>query len=200
MALVEKTNKLRIGIILLLVSTLLSSCSTPVQNVTPVQNISRQVAVFNYPSFSSLGITKPNTCTESISPHFQQLGIQCRCDNYYDGYGYKSNEPGVTTRCIPPSTWLSQKRQEEASQNQRALEAQQAKIAAEREWERTRPQREAQAKYQAEQERKRLNGICPIYYAARQSCANSGSGYSQCMKIRMSNRYNEYDDQACFSR
>ena len=189
----KKINKLIIATFYLVVFVFLNSCSAPSQNVV------RQVPVFNYPSYPSLGITKPNTCTESIAPYFQQLGIQCRCNNYYDGYGYESNEPGVTTRCMQPSVWLSKKRQEEADQNQRAREEQQAKLAKEREWERTRPQREANARYQAEQERKRLNSICPIYYAARQSCANAAN-YGQCMNIRMSNRYSQYDDQTCFNR
>jgi hypothetical protein len=163
------------------------------------QNTERSVPVFNYPSYPALGITKPNSCTESIAPYFQQLGIQCRCNNYYDGYGYKTNEPGVTTRCMQPSDWLAQKRREEAAQNQQAREDQQRKIAADREWERTRPQREAQARYEAEQIRIRLNSICPVYYAARQSCATAAY-YSSCMNIRLSNQYNEFDDRSCQSR
>lgn len=171
----------------------LSSCSNSSQNTR------QQVPVFNYPSYPALGITKSNSCTETVSPYFRQLGIECICNNYNSGYSYKSNERGVATRCTPPSEWLAQKRQEEATQNRLAREEQQRKLAAEREWERTRPQREAQARQQAEQERLRLNSICPIYYAARQSCANAAN-YGQCMNIRMSNRYNQYDDSTCFRR
>lgn len=189
----KKLNHYLLIFFALLAFSFLSSCSSSSQNTN------RQAPVFNYPSYPALGITKPNTCTESVAPYFQELGIQCRCNNYYDGYGYKSNERGVTTRCMQPSDWLAKKRQEEAIQSQRAREEQQRKIAAEREWERTRPQREAQARYAAEQERIRLNGVCPIYYAARQSCATAAH-YAQCMNIRMSNRYNQYDDQSCISR
>lgn len=178
---------------LFLIVILLTGCSS----TSP--KTSQQALVFNYTSYPALGITKPNICTESVAPYFKQLGILCRCNNYHNGYGYRSNEPGVTTRCIPPSEWLAKKRQEEIDKNQRALEEQQRRLEAEREWERTRPQREARAKYAAEQEKTRLNGICPIYYAARQSCATAAL-YSQCMNIRMSNRYIQSDDRACFNR
>lgn len=189
------TKLIRIAsiICLFLAVNFISACSSPSPNTR------QQTTVFSYPSYPALDIAKPNICTESVAPYFPQLGIQCRCNNYPDGYGYRSNEPGVTTRCIPPTQWLTQKREEELLQNQRAREAQQRKLEAEREWERTRPQREAQARYEAEQERIRLNSICPIYYAARQSCA-AAAHYSQCMNIRMSNRYSQYDDRSCFNR
>jgi hypothetical protein len=171
----------------------ISACSTPSPNTK------QQTPVFSYPRYPALDITKTNTCTESVAPYFQQLGIQCRCNNYPNGYSYRSNEPGVTTRCIPPKQWLAQKREEEILRNQHAREEQLRKLEAEREWERTRPQREAQARYAAEQERIRLNSTCPIYYAARQSCATAAH-YPQCMNIRLSNRYSQYDDQTCFNR
>lgn len=189
------TKPVRIASIICLFLTVsfISACSAP--PTKPKQ----QVLVFHYPSYPALDYAKPNTCTESVAPYFPDLGIQCRCNNYPDGYGYRTNEPGVTTRCIPPKQWLAQKRQEELLQDQRAREAQQWKLEKDREWERTRPQREAQARYQAEQERIRLNSTCPIYYTARQSCATAAH-YSQCMNIRLSNRYSQYDDRACFNR
>jgi hypothetical protein len=48
-------------------------------------------------------------------------------------------------------------------------------------------------------EKNRLDGICPIYYLARQTCA-SAPDYGRCMRIRMSNSYSSYDDNTCFSR
>ena len=178
---------------LLLTIIFLTGCSSP----TP--KASQQTRLFSYTSYPALGITKPNICTESVAPYFKQLGIQCRCDNYHNGYGYRSNEPGVTTRCIPPEEWLAKKRQEEIDRNKRAHEERQRKIEAERERERTRPQREAQARYEAEQIKIRLNNICPVYSVARQSCATAAH-YSQCMNIRMSNRYSEFVDRTCFNR
>ena len=80
----------------------------------------------------------------------------------------------------------------------------------EREWERTRPQREAQerkqrqaqeaeARKQQEAEKKRLAGLCPIYYLARQTCATAPN-YDGCMNIRLNNSYSSWDDRACFNR
>lgn len=86
---------------------------------------------------------------------------------------------------------------------QRAEQARQVEQERQRqaaEWERGRPQREAEARAAQAQERSRLNGICPIYYIARQSCANSGNGYDQCMTIRIGKTYSSWDDRTCFNR
>lgn len=48
-------------------------------------------------------------------------------------------------------------------------------------------------------EKRRLDGLCPLYYLARQTCA-SAPDYGRCMSIRMSNSYSSYDDRACFNR
>jgi len=95
----------------------------------------------------------------------------------------------------------------------------------EEEWERTRVQREAQqreeilreAQRRTEQDRvdrerreqevrqaieekkrreARLKVLCPLYWAARQTCA-SASNYESCMNIRSGNRYSRLDDRDC---
>ena len=78
---------------------------------------------------------------------------------------------------------------QQEAERQRRLRAEQERQA---ELER---QRQAEAK-----ERTRLNGICPIYFVARQSCANSGNGYDQCMTIRIGRSYSAWDDRTCFNR
>ena len=44
-----------------------------------------------------------------------------------------------------------------------------------------------------------FNTECPIYYIARQFCASAGD-YTNCMNIRLSNRYIEKIDGECFNR
>lgn len=78
---------------------------------------------------------------------------------------------------------------QQEAERQRRLRAEQERQA---ELER---QRQAEAR-----ERTRLNGICPIYFVARQSCANSGNGYDQCMTIRIGRSYSAWDDRTCFLR
>lgn len=95
------------------------------------------------------------------------------------------------------------KRAEEAKR--RAIDAEkqrQAEIAqrnADREWERTRPQREAEARRRQEAENRRLNSICFGYYIARQLCANAPN-YQSCMEIRYGKNYSYSDDQTCYRR
>ncbi len=106
--------------------------------------------------------------------------------------------------------------QQREAERQRAIQAEQERLAEiERrrqaaEWERTRPQREAAERAARQQreaaeraarqkEQNRLNGICPIYYLMRQSCATAGN-YESCMNIRMSNKYSGWDDFTCRSR
>ncbi len=95
---------------------------------------------------------------------------------------------------------------QQEAERQRQIKAEQDRQAAlekqrqAEEWERGRPQREAEARAAAARERSRLNGICPIYYVARQSCANSGNGYDQCMTIRIGRSYSAWDDRTCFNR
>lgn len=78
--------------------------------------------------------------------------------------------------------------QQEAERQRRIRAEQERQAEIER-------QRQAEAR-----ERSRLNGICPIYYIARQSCANSGNGYDQCMTIRIGRSYSSWDDRTCFNR
>jgi len=61
-------------------------------------------------------------------------------------------------------------------------------------------EREAAARAAEARERSRLNGLCPIYYLARQTCANAGNGYQQCMSIRVGRSYSSWDDSTCFNR
>jgi hypothetical protein len=69
----------------------------------------------------------------------------------------------------------------------------------EEEWERGRPQREAEARKAQEAERKRLDGICPLYWTARQSCAVAPD-LERCMRIRIGKGYSSWDDEVCFRR
>jgi hypothetical protein len=95
--------------------------------------------VFSYPAYPALGF-KPNNCQERTDPNFRQLGIQCHCDAYEgdnvkEGYAdpsfpQKSNEPGVTNRCLDPSKWVEKKRREEIAKQEgeaKAAKEQQAK-------------------------------------------------------------------------
>lgn len=78
--------------------------------------------VFSYPAYPALGF-KANNCQERISAPFKELGIQCHCDAYAgdnerEGYAdppypKKSNEAGVSRRCLDPAKWVEKKRQEE---------------------------------------------------------------------------------------
>ena len=107
-------------------------------------------------------------------------------------------------RCYNSAERAAQARAEKQRLDaQRAEQARQVEQERQRqaaEWERGRPQREAEARAAQAQERSRLNGICPIYYIARQSCANSGNGYDQCMTIRIGKTYSSWDDRTCFNR
>ena len=95
--------------------------------------------VFSYPAYPALGF-KPNNCQERIIPNFKQFGIQCLCDTYEgdnerEGYAdppypQKSNEAGVSRRCLDPSKWVEKKRQEEIAKQEgeaKAAKEQQAK-------------------------------------------------------------------------
>lgn len=96
--------------------------------------------VFSYPAYPALGF-KPNNCQERISPNSKQFGIQCLCDTYEgdnerEGYAdppypQKSNEAGVSRRCLDPSKWVEKKRQEEIVKQEKEAKAakeQQAKL------------------------------------------------------------------------
>jgi hypothetical protein len=94
---------------------------------------------------------------------------------------------------------------EERERKRQAAIAEEERRKAE-EWERGRPQREAEArrameaeKKRKEAERKRLDGICPIYWVARQSCATSPD-VKRCMEIRIGKAYSTSDDSVCFNR
>ena len=124
-------------------------------------------------------------------------------------------------KCFDPAQREAEERtrreaQQREAERQRAIQAEQERLAEiERrrqaaEWERTRPQREAAERAARQQreaaertarqkEQNRLNGICPIYYIMRQTCATAGN-YESCMNIRMSNKYSSWDDFTCRSR
>lgn len=95
------------------------------------------------------------------------------------------------------------KKAEEARQRKIDAEKQrQAEIAqrnADLAWEKSRPQREAEARRRQEAENRRLNSICLGYYISRQLCATA-SNYQSCMQIRYGKNYSYYDDQACYRR
>ncbi|MBU3633864.1 hypothetical protein ICN35_00100 [Polynucleobacter sp. es-GGE-1] len=88
--------------------------------------------VFSYPAYPALGF-KPNNCQERINPNFKQFGIQCLCDTYggdaeHEGYAdppypQKSNEAGVSRRCLDPSKWVEKKRQEEIAKQEKEAKA-----------------------------------------------------------------------------
>lgn len=78
--------------------------------------------------------------------------------------------------------------QQEAERQRRIRAEQERQAELER-------QRQAEAA-----ERSRLNRICIGYNIARQTCANSGNGYQQCMTIRIGRSYSASDDRTCFNR
>ena len=94
--------------------------------------------VFSYPAYPALGF-KATKCQERTDPNFKQLGIQCHCDTYEgdnerEGYAnpsfpHKSNEPGVTNRCLDPAKWVEKKRQEEIAKQAEDAAAAQAERA-----------------------------------------------------------------------
>lgn len=100
---------------------------------------------------------------------------------------------------------LRREAQRQEEERQRAIAAENARQAEierkrrEAEWERQRPQREAEARRQQQAEKRRLDGICPFYWFARQTCATAAN-YESCMTVRMSNKYSRWDDQKCFNR
>jgi hypothetical protein len=87
---------------------------------------------------------------------------------------------------------------EERERKRQAAIAEEERRKAE-EWERGRPQREAEARRAREAEKKRLDGVCPLYWVARQSCA-SAPDRNGCIQIRIGKRYSAADDNVCFSR
>lgn len=96
------------------------------------------------------------------------------------------------------------KKEEEANKQRQIAAEKAAKDEAERkereaEWERTRPQREEEARRQQAALNEKLNIICPRYYIARQLCATA-SLYQNCMMIRMGNKYSSFEDSLCFNR
>lgn len=82
-------------------------------------------------------------------------------------------------------------------ERQRQADLERQKQAAE--WEKARPQREAEQRAAAAAEQSRMNKICPIYYIARQTCATAPN-YNNCMSIRLGSGYSSWDDQTCYRR
>ena len=84
---------------------------------------------------------------------------------------------------------------------QKAKEAERLRMEAlkEAEWERTRPQREAEQRRALAAEESRLNSICPKYFIVRQSCAAAFSRQG-CRKDRYGKNYSKQDDDTCFNR
>lgn len=125
-------------------------------------------------------------------------------EDYYGG-GYQ-----VDFHCYDLAVRAAQKRRNEedakreadkrnaiAAEQQRQAELQRKKEAAE--WERGRPAREAQARKERAEQEARLRVICPMYYAARQSCATAAHP-NYCMNIRLNNNYSEWTDTQCRNR
>jgi len=84
---------------------------------------------------------------------------------------------------------------------QKAKEAEHLRIETLKaaEWERTRPQREAEQRRALAAEESRLNSICPKYYIVRQSCA--GAVFStDCMRLRYGKDFSKKDHDTCFYR
>jgi hypothetical protein len=103
---------------------------------------------------------------------------------------------------------VRKKNEEERKKNEAEQKAEQKAKEAERlrtealkaaEWERTRPQREAEQRRALAAEEARLNSICPTYFIARQTCA-AAVWYSDCMKYRYGKNYSKSDDNTCFNR
>jgi hypothetical protein len=94
--------------------------------------------VFSYPAYPALGF-KPNNCQERINPNFKQFGIQCLCDTYggdaeHEGYAdppypQKSNEAGVSRRCLDPSQWVEKKRREEIAKKEKEAKESKERLA-----------------------------------------------------------------------
>jgi hypothetical protein len=84
-----------------------------------------------------------------------------------------------------------------AAEQQRQADLQRQKDAAE--WERGRPAREAQARRERAELEAKLRVVCPMYYAARQSCATAAHP-NYCMNVRLSNNYSEWTDSQCRNR
>jgi hypothetical protein len=179
---------------------ILGACGTSTTQSNSAQAV-RTVPTFYYPAVPEAGINAGEVCREYTRAPFESLGVQCLCDkhNYSLGYSTKSYRPGHTTECVAPSIWRQTKLAEQAERDRQEAANRAQQLAAEREWERTRPQREAEARRAAEAERQRLNRACPVYYIARQTCANAPD-YGRCMNIRMNGKFSSYDDNTCFAR
>lgn len=91
------------------------------------------------------------------------------------------------------------RKRNEAEQKAKEAERLRTEALKAAEWERTRPQREAEQRRALAAEEARLNSICPTYFIARQTCA-AAVWYSDCMKYRYGKNYSKSDDNTCFNR
>lgn len=178
----------------------LTSCSTesPRQTQTGIYQIKERVwTAYSYDSAKNTTFSGANKKCAELNRSMEPVSGDFTNDSV--GTIYLLN-----FRCYDAAERASQARAEKQRLDaQRAEQARQAELEKQRqeaEWERGRPEREAAARAAEARERSRLNGLCPIYYLARQTCANAGNGYQQCMSIRIGRSYSSWDDNTCFNR
>ena len=198
----------RIKISLLLFMSMLSGCAVNKVTVRPNGEILAAVRDVNYAVAKNKALESANEYCSTKGGGVTYLRAEQPYDNVGAAYYLYFNCFNLAEKQAEERRQRQLKAQEEARQqainaeNERQAELTRKKELAE--WERTRPQREAEARRQQEAENRRLNAICPIFYVARQFCAASGvmgsPAYTSCMSIRMSNSYNGWDDDKCFRR
>lgn len=168
------------------------------------QTSQQTVSTFYYPAMPEYGIKEAHVCREQVhEPYFTNLGITCLCkgsEGLVDSgsFSHQSKKQGYSYECKSVSEYQrdvieSNQRYERSKVDEEAKKMAE-ELARKQEWERNRPIREAEARKRNEQ----LNRICPIYYVARQSCANAGN-YANCMNIRLNNNYQNWLDVECFN-
>lgn len=96
-------------------------------------------------------------------------------------FGSSSTAPAKPGAIIMnPRTGELERRPSEEELQREAAERAEKQAEKAREWERARPQREAEQRIQQQ----KLKKVCAAYYIARQNCASAGN-YSKCIEIKL---------------
>lgn len=193
-------------ILIPLVALIIGGCGTSAPTLTTAGNYQTKSRIWTHSSYDS---AKRNTYADAQKQcsKMNRSVEALRAGDTYDNIGWVYL---LEFTCYDPVERARIAANE--AERKRVIKAEQDRMAAierqreeaerlrqEAEWERTRPQREAQARKAAADEQARLNSICFLYSVARQTCAGAAI-YQNCMQIRYGKNYSFADDQTCYRR